>query len=112
MSALIPNLNIPVNNERMRITLRWWTTTFEVARLPQNSSTQMTESIYAMLNDIFTDDDGLLYRWEDESLENFNSISQMMPTEMRSLLASFSIIPSKSMVILPLRFGFTKSAPF
>ena len=111
MSALIPNLNIPVNDGTMRVTLRW-TTTFEVARLSQDS-TQMIDAIYAMLNDIFTDDDGMLYRWEEEHLENFNSISQMTPAETRSFIApSFSIIPSKSMLDIPLRFGFTKSPSF
>jgi hypothetical protein len=45
---------------------------------------------------------------EDEDLENFNSISKMMPTEMRSFIApSLSTMPTRSMIVIPIRFGFT-----
>ncbi|KAI2496014.1 hypothetical protein MHU86_18487 [Fragilaria crotonensis] len=106
VSALIPNLNVPVNDGTMRITLRWHTKV-EVSRLSKNSS-QMTASIYDLLTELFKDEDGLLYKWDDEGMEHFNSISTMSPAEVRSFISpSITIIPSQSMVIVPLRFGFT-----
>ncbi|KAI2500342.1 hypothetical protein MHU86_14150 [Fragilaria crotonensis] len=106
MSALIPNLNVPVNDGTMRVILRW-KTTVEVSRLSQSSS-QMTATIYGLLNELFTDEDGLLYKWSDEGLENFNSISKMSPAEVRSYISpSITIMPGQSMIIIPLRFGFT-----
>jgi hypothetical protein len=106
VSALIPNLNVPVNDGTMRITLRWHTKV-EVSRLSKNSS-QMTASIYDLLTELFNDEDGLLYKWDDEGMEHFNSISTMSPAEVRSFISpSITIIPSQSMVIVPLRFGFS-----
>jgi hypothetical protein len=106
MSALVLNLNVPVNDGTIRITL-CWKTTVEVSRLSQRSS-QMNASIHTLLNELFSDDDGLLYKWNDESLENFNSISKMSPMEVRSFISpSVKIIPTQSMVIVPIHFGFT-----
>jgi hypothetical protein len=106
MSALIPNLNVPVNDGTIRVILRW-KTPVEVSRLSQNSS-QMNTSIYELLNELFSDEDGLLYKWEDEGMENFNSISKMNPEEVRSFISpSITIAPSRSTVIVPIRFGFT-----
>ncbi|KAI2491326.1 hypothetical protein MHU86_23235 [Fragilaria crotonensis] len=107
MSALIPNLNVPVNDGTIRITLRW-KTSVEVSRLTQ-SSLQMTASIYAPLNELFSDKDGLIYKWDDEGMENFNSsFSKMSPEEVQSFIfPSITIMPTQSLVIIPLRFGFT-----
>jgi hypothetical protein len=106
VSALISNLNVPVNNGTMRIILRWHTTV-EVSRLSQSSS-QMTSSIYTLLKELFNDEDGLLYKWDDEGMEHFNSISKMTPAEVRSYISpSITIMPNQSKVIVPLRFGFT-----
>jgi hypothetical protein len=117
MSAFIPNLNEPVNDETLRITLRW-KTTVEVSRLSQSSS-QMTASIYKLFNKLFSDDDDLLFKlfsndddllfkWDDDGMENFNSISKMTPAEARLFISpSITIIPTQSMVIIPIRCGFT-----
>lgn len=96
MSALIPNLNVPVNNGTIQITLRW-KTSVEVSHLTQ-SSLQMTVSIYALLNELFSDEDGLIYKWDDEGMENFNSFSkQMSPEEVQSFIfPSITIMPSNS----------------
>jgi hypothetical protein len=80
MSALIPNLNIPVNDGTIRISLRWKTTA-DVVLLSQNS-TQLSAEVHSLLNDIFHDDDGLLYRWADEGMENYNAISKIAPEEV------------------------------
>jgi hypothetical protein len=67
MSAFIQNLNVPVNDCTMRLSIRW-KTTFEISRMAQDSA-QLNVAIHGMLKDIFSDEDGLLYRWEDEGLE-------------------------------------------
>lgn len=107
MSALIPNLNVPpVNDGTIQITLRW-KASVEVSHLTE-SSLQMTASIYALLNELFSDKDGLTYKWDDEGMENFNSFSKMSPEEVQSFIfPSITIMPTQSLVIIPLRFGFT-----
>ncbi len=108
ISALTPNLNIPVNDGTIRISLRWKTTKSTVSLAISQNSTQLSAAIYLLLIDIFNDDDGLLYLWKDEGMENFNSISKMTPEEVRSYIApSLSVLPSQSQIIVPLRFGFT-----
>jgi hypothetical protein len=107
-SALIPNLNIPVNDGTIRISLRWKTTTDIVSLALSQKSPQLSTAIHSLLNDLFHDEDGLLYRWKDEGMENFNSISKMTPDELRSYIApALSVLPSKSQIIVPLRFGFS-----
>jgi hypothetical protein len=63
MSALIPNLNIPVNDGTIRISLRWKTTPDVISFAVSQKSTQLSTAIHSLLNDLFHDDDGLLYRW-------------------------------------------------
>jgi hypothetical protein len=68
----------------------------------------MTASIYKLLNELFSNDDQLLFKWDDDGMENFNSISKMTPAEARLfILPSITIIPTQSMGIIPIRFGFT-----
>lgn len=75
-------------------------------------ATQLTSQIYDFLNELFSDDDGLLYKWGRDDLDHFNSISKMTPDEVRSFIApSITIIPTESLVIVPLRFGFSGKAP-
>ena len=72
----------------------------------------MSDSIYSLRNDIFSDEDGLHYKWNDDGLENFNSISKILPKEVSSFISlSITIIPNQSMVIAPSRFGFTGKTP-
>ena len=107
-SALIPNLNIPVNDGTIRISLRWKTTSDIVSLALSQKSNQLYTAIHSLLKDLFSDDDGLLYRWKDDGMENFNSISKMTPEEVRSYIApTLSVLPSQSQIIVPLRFGFT-----
>ena len=72
----------------------------------------MSATIYSLLNDIFSNEDGLHYKWNDDGLENFNSISKILPKEVSSFISlSITIIPNQSMVIVPSRFGFTGKTP-
>ncbi|KAI2499782.1 hypothetical protein MHU86_14725 [Fragilaria crotonensis] len=110
MSALIPNLNVPLNDGTHRITIRWKTT------IEFNNSAQQADvlnrHIYDLLNELFSDDDGLLYKWGRDDLDHFNSISKMTPEEVRAFISpTIAIIPSQSLVIIPIRFGFSGMTP-
>ncbi|KAI2500823.1 hypothetical protein MHU86_13680 [Fragilaria crotonensis] len=110
VSAIIPNLNVPVNDGTYRITIRWKTKIDPNSTSRQSSS--LSTSIYSLLNELFSDDDGLLYHWGTEGLEKYNSISHMTPQEVRSFICpSITLMPSQSMMIIPLRFGFTSKTP-
>lgn len=68
--------------------------------------------IYHLLNELFCDDDGLLYKWGRDDLDQFNSISKMTPEEVRSFISpSITLIPTQSLVIIPIRFGFSGMTP-
>jgi hypothetical protein len=55
MSALIPNLNIPVNDSTTRISLRWKMTSEVVSlALSQNKLTQMTTAIHPLIFSMMT----------------------------------------------------------
>ncbi|KAI2499362.1 hypothetical protein MHU86_15144 [Fragilaria crotonensis] len=103
MSALIPNLNIPINDGTIRITLRWKTTADVVSLALSQQSQKLSVAIHSLLNEIFRDEDGLLYLWKDEGTENYNSLSKMTPEEVRSYIApSISVLPSQSQIIIAL----------
>jgi hypothetical protein len=113
MSALIPNSNVPINDGTIRISLRWKTNSEVVSLALSQKSNELSAEIHSLLNDIFRDEDGLLYRWTDEGTEHCNSISKMTPEEVRSYIApSLSVLPSQSQIIVPLRFGFTFKPSF
>ncbi|KAI2501622.1 hypothetical protein MHU86_12820 [Fragilaria crotonensis] len=113
MSALIPNSNIPINDGTLRISLRWKTTADVVSLAISQQSQKLSDTIHLLLNDIFRDEDGLLYLWKDEGTENHNVLSRMTPEEVRSYIApSISVLPSKSQIIIALRFGFNDKPPF
>lgn len=109
-SALIPNLNVPLNDGTHRITIRWKTKT-EINNSAQRAA-DLTRQIYELLNELFCDDDGLLYKWGRDDLDQFNSISKMTPDEVRSFISpSITLIPTQSLVIIPIRFGFSGMTP-
>jgi hypothetical protein len=61
----------------------------------------MKKGISNLLNDIFDDDDGLLYKWQHSGTKHHNSISKMMPDEVRQFLCpAIGIFPSKSMFVI------------
>jgi hypothetical protein len=110
---MIPNLNIPINDGTIRISLRWKTTADVVSLALSQQSQKLSVAIHSLLIDIFRDKDGLLYLWKDEGTENCNSLSKMTPEEVRSYIApSLSVLPSQSQIIIALRFGFTDKPSF
>ncbi|KAI2504474.1 hypothetical protein MHU86_9973 [Fragilaria crotonensis] len=86
MSALIPNSNVPINDGTIRISLRWKTNSEVVSLALSQKSNALSAEIHSLLNDVFRDEDGLLYRWTDEGTEHCNSISKMTPEEVRSYI--------------------------
>ena len=99
------NPNVPVSDGTYRVTLRWQTP-LNLSRFSRQTQ-ELKDEIYALLNDIFDDDDGHIYKWQQSGTEYYNSISKMTPTEVRQYLSpSISIMPSQSMIVIPLRFGF------
>ena len=60
MSALLPASNVPVCDGTYRVTVRW-KFSMEVNRISRQVS-EMKNAIYQMLNELFKDDDGFLYK--------------------------------------------------
>jgi hypothetical protein len=109
-SVLLPSSNVPVCDGTYRVTLRW-KTTLNIKRISQQAQ-EMKDEIHALLADIFEDDDGLLYKWQQTGTEERNCISAMTPTEVRRFISpSIGIFPSQSMVVIPIRYGFTSNNP-
>ena len=110
MSALLPSSNVPVCDGTYRVTVRW-KFSMDVNRISRQAS-EMKDAIYNMLNELFSDDDGYLYNWSDDGTDNFKAISKMTPTEVRNFICpSLTIIPSQSLAIIPLRYGFSGKTP-
>ena len=109
-SVLLPASNVLVCDGTYRVTLRW-KTTLDIKRISQQAQ-EMKDEIHALLADLFEDDDGLLYKWQQTGTEERNCISAMTPTEVRSFISpSIGIFPSQSMVVIPIRYGFTSNNP-
>jgi hypothetical protein len=109
-SVLIPNLNVPVSNGTYRVTLRW-KTSLDISRITHQAS-ELKDAIYDLLDDLFDDDDGLIYKWQSEGTDEFHCISKMNPTQVRQYISpSIGIIPSQSMIVIPFRFGFSGLTP-
>ena len=109
-SVLLPSSNVPVCDSTYRVTLRW-KTTLDIKRISQPAQ-ETKDEIHALLADLFEDDDGLLYKWQQTGTEERNCISAMTPTEVRRFISpSIGIFPSQSMVVIPIRYGFTNNSP-
>ncbi|KAI2508456.1 hypothetical protein MHU86_5983 [Fragilaria crotonensis] len=109
-SVLIPNSNVPVCDGTHRVTLRW-KTSLDITRISRQTE-ELKEEIYKLLDDIFDDDDGLLYKWQHAGTDIHNLISKMTPSEVRHFISpSIGILPSLSMIVIPIRFGFSSNTP-
>jgi hypothetical protein len=109
-SVLIQNLNVPVCDGTYRVILRW-KTTMDVASISRKTQ-ELKEAIYNLLNDIFDDNDGFLYKWQHSGTDQYNTISQMTPDEVRQYISpSIGILPTQSMIVIPIRFGFSSNTP-
>ena len=76
-SVLIPNLSVPVSDGTYRVTLRW-KTSIDISRINHQAS-ELKDEIYDLLDDLFDDDDGLLYKWQSEGTDEFHCISSGNP---------------------------------
>ena len=104
------NPAVPVSDGTYRVTLRWQTA-LDVNRLSRQTQ-ELKDAIYSLLNDVFDDDDGRLYKWHQPGTGQSNTISKMTPTEVRQYISpSISLMPSQSMIIIPIRFGFLGNTP-
>ncbi|KAI2490879.1 hypothetical protein MHU86_23702 [Fragilaria crotonensis] len=103
-SALVPNSSIPLNDGTHRVTFRI-KMDLDVRQLDKKSA-ELSQSIYDFLVKIFQDDDGMLYNWHSDGLENPKVISQLSPSEVRAYLPSITMSPTQALIIIPVRFGF------
>jgi hypothetical protein len=109
-SVLIPTLDVPVCDGTYRVTLRW-KTSLDMTQTSRKNE-ELKEEIYKLLNDIFGDDDGFLYNWQHSGTDQRNLISKMTPDEVRQYISpSIAILPSQSMIVIPIRFGFSSNTP-
>jgi hypothetical protein len=109
MSALLPNLHVPVCDGTYRVTLRW-KVPIEVHNISRQQK-EMQKAIYDTLHKLFQDDDGFLYEWSNPGVDRFNLISKMSPTEVSQFTCSHTYIPSQSLVVIPIRYAFSAHTP-
>ena len=110
MSVLAPNLNVPVCDGTYRVTFRLKVTPDQMSKYRDTST--IKDEIYAFLNEVLKDDHGSLYNWNHNGTDQLNSISKMTPTQVRQFICpSISIMPSLSLVVVPIRFGFVDQLP-
>ncbi len=108
-SALVPNNNIPLNDGTHRVTFRM-KMSFDTKHIDKQSA-DTTQTIYNFLKTILPEDDGMLYNWHSEGLENPKAISKLTPSEVRSFLPSLIMSPTQSLMVIPIRFGFNYKNP-
>ena len=109
-SVLIPDLNVPVCDGTYRITLRW-KTSLDLNKISTQSQ-EMKEGIYNLLTELFSDEDGMLYKWQQPGTDQYNALSKMSPDDVRQFICpSIGIVPSQSMLVIPIRYGFTNNTP-
>ena len=110
MSVLIPDSKVPVCDGTYRVTFRLTVSAAQMSNYRDTS--KLKEEVYVFLNEIFNDDHGSLYNWNHKGTDQLNSISKMTPTQVRQFISpSISIMPSLSLVVVPIRFGFVGQLP-
>ena len=109
-SVLMPSSTIPVSDGTHRVTIRWKLPS-EVSRISRQTA-EVKDAIYSMLKELFRDDDGYLYQWTEDGTNNHKVISAMNSSEVRQFICpSLTIIPSQSLAIIPLCYGFSGENP-
>ncbi|KAI2494434.1 hypothetical protein MHU86_20117 [Fragilaria crotonensis] len=108
--SLITTLNVKVCDGTKRVTFRLKLNVdeFRLFRVPAT----MKDAVYKFLNKIYGDDDGCLFDWSNHGTDKFGTISQMTPQQVRQFICpSITIMPDASMVILPIRYGYSGISP-
>ena len=110
MSVLDPNLKIPVCDGTYRVTFRLTVSADQMNKY--RNTAKLKDETYVFLNEIFKDEHGSLYKWNHNGTDQLNSISKMTSTQVRQYISpSISIMPSLSLVVVPIRFGFVGQLP-
>ena len=110
ISVLDPNLNVPVCDGTYRVTFRLTVSADQMSKY--RDTAKLKDEIYTFLNEILKDDHGSLYNWNHSGTDQQNSISKMTPTQVRQFICpSIAIMPSLSLVVVPIRFGFVGQLP-
>ena len=109
-SVLAPNLNVPVCDGTYQVTFRLTVSADQMSKY--RDTAKLKDEIYTFLNEILKDDHGSLYNWNHNGTDQQNSISKMTPTQVRQFICpSIAIMPSLSLVVVPIRFGFVGQLP-
>jgi hypothetical protein len=105
---MTPNVKVCDGTKRVTFRLKLPLDEFRLFRVPAT----MKDAVYKFLNKLFSDDDGCLYDWSHIGTDKFGTISQMTPDQVRQFICpSITLMPDTSLVILPVRFGFTGQSP-
>ena len=103
--------NKPMNDGTNPLNVRWKPPT-DFKDLAANSTTWL-EKFHSILQLMFTDHDGLFYRWESTDLTEFRPISDLSPQELRDYLSpKITTINGISTFVFGLRFGFSAKNHF
>ncbi|KAI2498582.1 hypothetical protein MHU86_15926 [Fragilaria crotonensis] len=97
--------NVPTNDGTHRITIRW--TPPESIHVYEKDKNKMNEDIHSLVNDMFPEATGVLYRWESEDLVLSNSVQSLSRQELRDYISpKVTLISPRSQMIFGIRFGF------
>jgi hypothetical protein len=108
-SAIIPNLNVPMNDGTHRVTIRMKTTSDTTDM--EKTKTEIQNTTLELLSALFSEEDGYIYRWSRDELKDPKVIEDMSVSQLLSYMPAITIIPAQSLVILTLRFGFQNQNP-
>ncbi len=71
---------IAINDDTHRVTLRW--SVHDGIHQYENDKGKLTEAIQHLLRNLFTDNDGLIYHWQDEDLNTSARLSRLHTSEL------------------------------
>ena len=97
--------NTPTNDGTFRLTIRWKHKS-DFRALAANKAEWLTKFL-TILQSIFSDNDGLFYRWESKDLTSCTPVSKLTQADFRDYISpSISSLFSTSTFVFGLRFGF------
>jgi hypothetical protein len=109
-SAFQTLLNVPTNDGTHRITVRWTPSKHDLS--PERNPGEWTQEALRMLQDLFQDAHGVLYRWESQDLSRWIQLSTLTPGELRDFISpSITYVQSRKMFVFGVRFGFSSKHP-
>ena len=109
-SAFQPLLNVPTNDGTQRITIRWTPTKQGLS--PDKNPGEWTQAALLMLQDLFRDEHGFMYRWESTDLSKWIQLSKLTAADLRDFISpSITYVHARKMFTFGLRFGFSSKNP-